>query len=200
MRGILIDTPRRVDLEEMAALEDGDAVITIGVLVLLVTRARINAFICLVVASLIVGAGAVSMGQQVKDAAGKTSDYTMLGVMKSVQDGMGSTLGGIAAVLGLGTMLGRLLAESGGAEVLAKRFSAFFGPKRIQWCIMALALAVAMVGTVIGLVWNRRLTIVTLTIFIGITLPFVSYGGSSMLAFLAMMALVLNVRMRRLGR
>jgi rod shape determining protein RodA len=35
---------------------------------------------------------------------------------------------------------------------------------------------------------------------IGITLPFVSYGGSSILAFMAMMALALNVRMRRLGR
>ena len=48
--------------------------------------------------------------------------------------------------------------------------------------MLALALAVAMVGTVIGLVWNRRLTIVTLTIFIGITLPlfttmFTNTGG-----------------------
>src|SRR5262249_14366518 len=49
-----------------------------------------------------------------------------------------------AAVIGLGTMLGKLLAESGGAEVLAQRFAAFFGPKRIQWCIMALALVVGL--------------------------------------------------------
>ena len=38
-------------------------------------------------------------------------------------------------------MLGKLLAESGGAEVLAKRFAAFFGPKHIQWCVVAMALA-----------------------------------------------------------
>ncbi len=113
----------------------------IGVLVLLVTRLKLNAFISLVIASLIVGGGAVLMNQQVKDASGKLVSYTMLGVAKSIQDGLGATLGGIAAVLGLGTMLGKLLAESGGAEVLAKRFSAFFGPKRIQWCIIALALA-----------------------------------------------------------
>ena len=115
------------------------ALAAIGVLVLLVTRLKINAFISLVIASLIVGGGAVLMDQQVKDAGGKLVSYSMLGVMDSIKLGLGATLGGIAAVLGLGTMLGKLLAESGGAEVLAKSFSAFFGPKRIQWCIIALA-------------------------------------------------------------
>jgi len=88
----------------------------IAVLVLLVTRAKLNAFIALVFAALIVGAG---------------SDKSMHTTAKAFQDGMGATLGGIAAVIGLGTMLGKLLAESRGAEVLAKRFIAFFGPNRI---------------------------------------------------------------------
>ena len=35
---------------------------------------------------------------------------------------------------------------------------------------------------------------------IGITLPFLSFGGTSIIAFLAMIGLALNVRMRRLGR
>lgn len=35
---------------------------------------------------------------------------------------------------------------------------------------------------------------------IGITLPLLSYGGTSIIAFLALMGLALNVRMRRLGR
>ena len=43
----------------------------------------------------------------------------------------------------LGTMLGKLLAESGGAEVLAKGFNRFFGPQRVGWCIVALAVAMA---------------------------------------------------------
>ncbi len=111
----------------------------IAVLVLLVTWLKLNAFVSLLIASLVVGAGAVLMGRTSGNAP-----YTMLGVAKSIQDGIGGTLGGIAAVLGLGTMLGKLLAESGGAEVLAKRFAAFFGPKHIQWCIIALALAVGL--------------------------------------------------------
>jgi GntP family gluconate:H+ symporter len=116
----------------------------IGVLVLLVTRLKLNPFVALILASLLVGGGAVLMHQFVKDPSGKLVPYSMLGVTRSIQDGLGTTLGGIAAVLGLGTMLGKLLAESGGAQVLAKRFAAFFGPKHIQWCVVVLALAVGL--------------------------------------------------------
>ena len=155
------------------------ALAAIGVLVLLVTRLKINAFISLVIASLIVGGGAVLMEQQVKDAGGKLISYTMGGVMNSIKDGLGATLGGIAAVLGLGTMLGKLLAESGGAEVLAKRFAAFFGPQRIQWCIMALALAVGLttwfaVGLVLLLPILLTLTRETKQPFLLLTLPLLS--------------------------
>lgn len=120
------------------------ALAAIGVLVLLVTRLKINAFISLIIAALLVGGGAVLLGQPVKNASGQLVPYSLLGIAKSLQDGLGATLGGIAAVLGLGTMLGKLLAESGGAEVLAKRFAAIFGPQRIQWCIIVLALAVGL--------------------------------------------------------
>ena len=155
------------------------ALSAIAVLVLLVTRLKLNAFISLVVASLIVGGGAVLMDQQVKDAGGKVVSYTMLGVAKSIQDGLGATLGGIAAVLGLGTMLGKLLAESGGAEVLAKRFAAFFGPRHIQWCIISLALAVGLttwfaVGLVLLLPILLTLTRETKQPFLLLALPLLS--------------------------
>ena len=146
----------------------------IGVLVLLVTWVKLNAFVSLVIASLVVGAGAVLMGR-----ASAGAPYTMLGVAKSIQDGIGGTLGGIAAVLGLGTMLGKLLAESGGAEVLAKRFSAFFGPKHIQWCIIALALAVGLttwfaVGLILLLPILLTLTRETKQPFLLLVLPLLS--------------------------
>ena len=113
----------------------------VGVLVVLVTRLKLNAFIALIIAALVAGGGAVLLGQEVNDAAGKLVPYSLLGVAKSLQDGLAATLGGIAAVLGLGTMLGQLLAKSGGAEVLAKKFASLFGPARIQWCVIALAMA-----------------------------------------------------------
>jgi len=155
------------------------ALAAIGVLVLLVTWLKINAFVSLIIASLLVGGGAVLMAQPADGAGGKAAAYTMLGVTKSVQDGVGATLGGIAAVLALGTMLGKLLAESGGAEVLAKRFAAFFGPKRIQWCIIALALAVGLttwfaVGLVLLLPILLTLTRETKQPFLLLALPLLS--------------------------
>lgn len=102
----------------------------IVVLVLLVTWVRVNAFLALLIASLIVGVGA---------------KLPALTALKHFHDGLGATLAGIASVIALGAMLGKLLAESGGAQVLAKRFSIFFGPARVGWCIAALALSVGLV-------------------------------------------------------
>ena len=101
----------------------------IGVLVLLVMKVRLNAFIALLIAALVVGAG---------------SGKPLLTVAEAFQDGLGATLGGVAAVICLGVMLGKLLAESRGAEVLAKRMVAFFGPNRIGLCVMTLALVVGL--------------------------------------------------------
>ena len=111
------------------------ALAAIALLVVLVTRFKVNAFISLLLASLIVGLSAVALG---------STSLTVVGVVKSFSIGLGNVMAGIAAVIGLGTMLGKLLAVSGGAEVLAKELASFFGPKRIQWCVMALALVVGL--------------------------------------------------------
>jgi GntP family gluconate:H+ symporter len=93
---------------------------------------------------------------------------------------MGATLGGIAAIIGFGTMLGKLLAESGGAVVLAKGFNAFFGPKRAGLCIMALALAVGLstwfaVGLLLLLPILITLTKETGQPFLRLALPLLSF-------------------------
>jgi GntP family gluconate:H+ symporter len=132
------------------------ALAAIGVLVLLVIRWKVNAFIALVAAALIVGAGAVAMGlPEVRTVS--ADDYkktgklyeekdklNMLRVVGAFQENLGNTLASTAAIIALGAMLGKLLAESGGAEVLAKRFAAFFG-RYVGLCIMALALVIGLV-------------------------------------------------------
>ncbi len=102
----------------------------IAVLVLLVTWRKVNAFLALLVAAMVIGIGA---GLEPAVA------------LKHFQDGLGTTMGGIAAVIALGAMLGKLLAESGAAQVLGAQFSAFFGPSRVGWCIAALAISVGLV-------------------------------------------------------
>ena len=157
------------------------AFVAIGMLVLLVTRWKVNAFIALALASLLVGAGAVALGiHAVPAAGGEARALTMIDVIDSFQTGLGRTLGGIAAVLGLGTMLGKLLAESGGAEVLAKRFSQFFGPERVGWCIIALALAVGLatwfaVGLILLLPILLTLTRETKRPFLLLAIPLLSF-------------------------
>lgn len=148
------------------------ALVAVAVLVFLVTRLRMNAFAALLLASLVAGVGAGVLGPAAPAAQG----YTLARSAKSFADGLGATLGGIAAVVGLGTMLGKLLAESRGAEVLAKRFASFFGAGRIQWCIMALALAVGLttwfaVGLVLLLPILLTLTRETGQPFLRLALP-----------------------------
>jgi GntP family gluconate:H+ symporter len=152
------------------------ALAAVAALVLLVTRWKVNAFIALALASLVVGAGAVAMGVTPKDAK---SPLSMLEVIDAFGTGLGKTLGTIAAVIGLGTMLGKLLAESGGAQVLAKRFAAFFGPDRVIWCIMALAIAVGLptwfaVGLVLLLPILLTLTAETKKPFLVLAIPLLS--------------------------
>ena len=143
------------------------ALTAIALLVALVTWRKLNAFLALLLAALVVGIGA---GQ------------TPLATLKAFQDGLGATLGGIAAVIALGAMLGKLLAESGGAHVLAERFSAFFGPSRAVWCIITLAVIVGLVtwftvGLLLLLPVLISLTHATRRPFLTLALPLIAVLG-----------------------
>jgi GntP family gluconate:H+ symporter len=63
-------------------------------------------------------------------------------VVKAFQDGVGGVLGFIAIVVGLGTMLGKMMAESGGATRIATTLITLFGEKRVHWAIMFVAFIV----------------------------------------------------------
>ncbi|MDO8545005.1 MAG: gluconate:H+ symporter [Opitutaceae bacterium] len=141
------------------------AAAAIAVLVALVTWRKLNAFIALFIASMIVGLG---------------SGLAPLAALKAFQDGVGATFGGIAAVIALGAMLGKLLAESGGADVLAERFSRIFGPARAMACVVALALLVGMltwftVGLFLLLPVVISLTHETKRPFLLLALPLVAF-------------------------
>jgi gluconate:H+ symporter, GntP family len=141
------------------------ALVAIGILVVLVTWRKLNAFLALFVAALIVGIGA---------------GMEPLAALKAFQDGIGATLGGIAAVIALGAIVGKLLAESGGAHVLAERFSRFFGPSRAIACIVALSIVVGMltwftVGLLLLLPIVVSLTHETKRPFLLLALPLVAF-------------------------
>ena len=65
-------------------------------------------------------------------------------LMKSVQNGIGSTLGSIASIIALGAMLGKLIGISGAAQQISSSMIRGFGVKHIRWAFM-------ITGFIIGL-------------------------------------------------
>jgi Gnt-I system low-affinity gluconate transporter len=92
----------------------------ISALLFLVIKVRLHAFVTLLLVSLLVGV-----------AAGMPLD----GVIKSIEKGMGGTLGFVAVVVGLGAMFGQMLEVSGGAERLARTMVRRFGDDKVQWAL-----------------------------------------------------------------
>ena len=57
-------------------------------------------------------------------------------LLKTIDAGVGSTLGGLALVIVLGAILGKVLEESGAAEKIAITLVARFGENNIQWALL----------------------------------------------------------------
>ena len=57
-------------------------------------------------------------------------------LLKSIEKGVGSTLGGLALIICLGAILGKILEISGAAEQISSTLIKAFGQKNIQWAVM----------------------------------------------------------------
>src|SRR5699024_3766111 len=96
------------------------AILGIALLLFLVMKVKLQAFVALLIASLFFG---VASGM----------DLTV--IIESIEFGMGGTLGFIAVVVGLGSMFGEILKVSIGAERLALTMLNKFGEKRAPWAL-----------------------------------------------------------------
>jgi GntP family gluconate:H+ symporter len=98
-------------------------------LVVLIAFVKLNPFITLVVVSLALG---LVLGMPIGT------------IVKAFETGVGNTLGHIALVVALGTMLGKMMAESGGASRIATTLIDVFGQKRVHWAMMVVSLIVGL--------------------------------------------------------
>ena len=98
-----------------------NAAFAIVVLIVMITRLRFHPFI-----ALIISAGLL----------GLICGMPLSKIVKSFQDGFGGVLGFVGIVLGLGTMLGKMMAESGGADQIAQTLVRAFGKQRVHWALM----------------------------------------------------------------
>ena len=103
--------------------------IAVVALILLVAVFKLNPFLSLFVASLGLG---IAAGMPMSD------------IIHSFETGVGGTLGHIAIVVALGTMLGKMMAESGASDTIAHTLIRGFGEKRVP-------LAMRVSGLVVGL-------------------------------------------------
>ncbi|KWW20328.1 gluconate permease [Peribacillus simplex] len=99
-------------------------IVAVGIvaLLILIMGLKLNTFISLIV---------VSFG--VALALGMPLDQ----IVKTIEAGLGGTLGHLALIFGLGAMLGKLIADSGGAQRIAMTLVNKFGEKNIQWAVVA---------------------------------------------------------------
>ncbi len=104
-------------------------ILGITLLFFLIVTCKLNAFITFILVSLLVGI-----------AEGMPLDA----VVVSIQNGIGNTLGFLVMILGLGAMLGKLVADSGAAQRITTSLVRGFGKKNIQW-------AVVLTGFIVGI-------------------------------------------------
>jgi Gnt-I system high-affinity gluconate transporter len=98
-------------------------------LVLLITWAKINAFLAFLIVSILTG---LLLGIPLNK------------ITHSVEKGIGDTLGSLVIIIVIGAMLGKLVADSGAAQKITSVLMKLFGEKNIQWALM-------LTGFVIGI-------------------------------------------------
>ncbi|MEK3750625.1 GntP family permease [Paenibacillus sp. FSL E2-8871] len=99
-------------------------IVAIGILALLglIMGLKLNTFVSLIIVSFGV---ALALGMPLNE------------IVKTIEAGLGGTLGHLALIFGLGAMLGKLIADSGGAQRIAMTLVHKFGEKNIQWAVVA---------------------------------------------------------------
>ncbi|MEB8108724.1 gluconate:H+ symporter [Staphylococcus equorum] len=95
--------------------------IGVSILLILIIVLKLNTFIALILTSMVTG---IILGIPIDK------------IVLSVEKGMGETLGSIAIIFGLGSILGKLLSDGGGATKIADELINTFGEKYVNWAML----------------------------------------------------------------
>ncbi len=105
------------------------ALVSVIVLIVLIAIVKLNPVITLFLTAL---------------ALGIVAGMPLQTVIHSFEVGVGGTLGHIAIIVALGTMLGKMMAESGAADQIAYTLIKTFGEKNLPWAMLVIALLVGL--------------------------------------------------------
>ncbi len=106
-------------------------ILAIGIILLffLIVKVKMNSFLSLILVCIILAFG-----------EGLPVDK----IFPTIQKGLGATLGGLTIVVGFGAILGKLMADSGGAQRIATTLINLFGRQNVKW-------AVCLTGFIVGI-------------------------------------------------
>ncbi|MFJ5624875.1 gluconate:H+ symporter [Peribacillus loiseleuriae] len=99
--------------------------LSIVLLIFLILKLKIHPFISLVLAGIFVGF---------------TTGMPLPKIVTSIENGVGGTLGSLAIIIGFGTILGKMLEVSGGAERVARTMLETMGEHRAPWVMTLVGL------------------------------------------------------------
>lgn len=136
-------------------------ILALGIVLLffLIVKLKLNSFLSLLLVCVIVGY-----------AEGLPIDQ----IFPTIQKGLGSTLGGLTIVVGFGAILGKLMADSGGAQRIATTLINIFGRQNVRW-------AVCLTGFIVGIALFYEIGFVLLiplvfTIAVSADIPLLEVG------------------------
>lgn len=95
-------------------------VLGIALLLFFILKLNVNTFVALIITSIL-----VALGLGMNPA----------GIADALKDGIGGTMGELIIVFGFGSMIGRLVSDSGGSYRIATTLIRKFGKKRLQWAV-----------------------------------------------------------------
>ncbi len=101
--------------------------VALGVVLLLILnmKFKINGMLALLLAAMFVGV---------------CEGLPLEAIGKSIENGVGSTLGHLALIILFGAILGKLMVDSGAAQRVSSTLLKKFGPQKVQWAILVIGL------------------------------------------------------------
>ena len=136
-------------------------ILALGIILLffLIVKVKMNSFLSLILVCILLAFG-----------EGVPVDK----IFPTIQKGLGATLGGLTIVVGFGAILGKLMADSGGAQRIATTLINMFGRKNVKW-------AVCLTGFIVGIALFYEIGFVLLiplvfTIAVSADIPLLEVG------------------------
>ncbi|PTF56245.1 gluconate permease, partial [Staphylococcus cohnii] len=96
-------------------------IIGVAFLLFINIKLKINSILALIFSAIIVGL---------------INGMKPMTILDTVKDGLGSTLGSLALIIGFGAVLGKIMVDSGAAQRIASTLISKFGVKNVQWALI----------------------------------------------------------------